>query len=177
MGFQYARVVCLLFLMSVAVFFDIKERRIPNWLIGCTLIVSLGMQIWFGVVWMWAAGIAIGFAMFIPGYAFRQMGAGDVKLMAAAGSVFGIKAFAVGLAVYMIGAAYALIWTFLQQGGGVGWRNANMKCRLSSIASEMIVKSGDPLSDESLSRTKPKNAPMPYSLPIAIATILGLWLF
>ncbi|KVN98540.1 hypothetical protein WJ69_34375 [Burkholderia ubonensis] len=159
----------------IAVFFDIRERRIPNWLIASTLITSLVVQIHFDSGWMWLAGMLIGFAMFIPGYAARQMGAGDVKLMAAVGSIFGLGAFKVGLVAYAMGGIYALAWMAMQRDGRVWWKYVTFRLRTAVVMS--MTMSGNPLTDEALSRARPRTAPMPYSVPIALAGMFGLWAF
>ena len=75
-----------------AAFFDIKERRIPNWIILFALTVGLllgafqsSTQFIFSVTGF-VAGIL---ALTIP-FAFGWMGAGDVKLIAAIALWFGL---------------------------------------------------------------------------------------
>lgn len=83
-------IVCLL----VASFYDATTKRIPNW-ISLILIIS-------GVSWNFfstdgmglrisGAGLAAGLLLMLPGYVLASMGAGDVKLMAAIGSVVGFS--------------------------------------------------------------------------------------
>jgi prepilin peptidase CpaA len=76
----------------LAAFFDVKERRIPNW------VVLLGMVLGFalnGVAWGWsglltsAKGFGLALAVYFGMYMLRAMGAGDAKLMAAIGSITG----------------------------------------------------------------------------------------
>lgn len=84
----------LLIIIVAAAFFDIKERRIPNWIILLGLIAGLALgalqsstQLIFNVVGFFA-GIM---ALMIP-FGFGWMGAGDVKLFAAVGALVGYKA-------------------------------------------------------------------------------------
>ena len=83
--------VTLFGFIVLAALFDIKERRIPNWVILIGLIGGLvlsalqdGMQLIFSVV-SFFVGIV---ALLIP-FAFGWMGAGDVKLFAAIGALLG----------------------------------------------------------------------------------------
>jgi prepilin peptidase CpaA len=81
----------LLSIISLAAYFDIKERRIPNWvvLVGFTGGVVLSAlqgsaQLIFSV-----ASFFIGIVALLIPFAFGWMGAGDVKLFAAVGSLLG----------------------------------------------------------------------------------------
>jgi prepilin peptidase CpaA len=83
----------LLAVIVGAAFFDVKERRIPNWIILFALIVGLllgafqsSTQFIFSVTGF-VAGIL---ALMIP-FAFGWMGAGDVKFFAAVGALLGYK--------------------------------------------------------------------------------------
>src|SRR4051794_10536901 len=85
-------IVLLAMLMAAAVF-DIRNRRIPNWLtIGGVL---LGFAINFGIgppeggVVFALEGFAVGFGIYMVLHILRAMGAGDVKLMAAVGALVG----------------------------------------------------------------------------------------
>ena len=84
-------VAILIALLGVAAWFDIKSRRIPNWLVLTGLISSLGIQLLFssGGVSAWGLGILAGFGLFLPLYLVHAMGAGDVKLMAVVGGFLG----------------------------------------------------------------------------------------
>ena len=76
----------------MALVWDLRERRIPNWLCLCGLAA--------GLAWNTASpagggalasleGLAAGFALYLPLYLVRARGAGDVKLLAAAGAIIG----------------------------------------------------------------------------------------
>lgn len=104
--------VLLVLLAAGAVWFDLREGRIPNGLI----LAGLGA----GFVWQTIARGPAGILFFLGGvglpvvflwglFFFRMIGAGDIKLLAAAGGLLGIggsalcAAWAVGA-----GAVYAL---------------------------------------------------------------------
>lgn len=81
-----------LVLLSFAVITDIQSNRIPNALILFGVLISLLLQgVILGVNGLiaWGSGLTVGLACFIPLYAFGGMAAGDVKLMAMAGSFLG----------------------------------------------------------------------------------------
>ena len=77
---------------SVALVTDMRSRRIPNWLTVSVLLAGLLVNLLangFDGLLSALAGAALGFALLIPFYALRAMGAGDVKLRAALGAVLG----------------------------------------------------------------------------------------
>ena len=71
---------------------DIRCRRIPNALTATMAGVGIGLAaagisgISLGAA---AVGLAIGFAVMLPGHVLGATGAGDVKLMAAVGAIVG----------------------------------------------------------------------------------------
>lgn len=72
---------------------DIRFRVIPNWV--CLLIVALGFtkhfaESGFSGLSLAAVGLALPLLLFVPLYALKIMGAGDVKFVAAAGSFIGL---------------------------------------------------------------------------------------
>ena len=79
-------------LLAVAVWSDVSAHRIPNKLVLAVLCVGLIGQIAangaMGFLY-WIGGAAVGMAILLPFYIKRGMGAGDVKLMGAAGSMLG----------------------------------------------------------------------------------------
>ncbi len=98
---------------AIALLTDIRYRRIPNWLTGAALLIGIVVNVWQsgvqgGVQSLEGAGL--GFAALLPFYLFRTMGAGDVKLLAAFGSLVGPQML-IGVAVYgsILGGVQSLI--------------------------------------------------------------------
>jgi prepilin peptidase CpaA len=79
-------------LVAIAATFDIRYRRIPNWLVLAGIIVgcvwNLSASGWSGLGRS-AAGLGLGFILYFPLYLIRARGAGDVKLLAAVGAITG----------------------------------------------------------------------------------------
>ena len=71
---------------------DLARRRISNWTSGAAMLSGFAIhgaqQGWRGIGAA-AAGAALGFAVFAVFYFLNGMGGGDVKLMAAFGSLLG----------------------------------------------------------------------------------------
>src|SRR6266699_5229766 len=79
-------------LVAVAALFDIRFRRIPNWLLLAGIIAGLAWNAyssgWSGLG-SGAAGLGLGFVLYFPLYLLRARGAGDVRLLAAVGAIAG----------------------------------------------------------------------------------------
>jgi prepilin peptidase CpaA len=126
----------LIVLMGCAVWFDMREHRIPNWLVLAVLATGFVGQLTtnggMGLVHA-SLGALVGTALFIPFYVKRAMGAGDVKLMGAVGSSFGaLGALLAGgftLAAGFLLAMAALAWRATETHrlafcAGIGWMPA-----------------------------------------------------
>src|SRR5580704_17437778 len=84
--------IALLLLVAIAAVYDIRFRRIPNWLVLTGLLAGVVLNTllleWSGVRAS-LLGISLAFLIYFPLYLLRGMGAGDVKLMAAIGAIVG----------------------------------------------------------------------------------------
>ncbi len=81
---------CLL----IASVYDATIKKIPNWISLLIIVTGLSWN-YFSVEGLGlkdsGAGLVAGLLLMLPGYIFASMGAGDVKLMAAIGSVLGFN--------------------------------------------------------------------------------------
>jgi len=72
--------------------FDLRYRRIPNWLNLSAIALGLGVNLFLfefhGFV-LALLGLGCSLLVYVPLYLVRGMGAGDVKLMAAVGAIVG----------------------------------------------------------------------------------------
>ena len=113
--------VVLCALLAAACVSDLRTRRIPNRLV---LVTAVAGVIFSAVTKSFAAGLTqagagllTGLAIWIPFYALRMLGAGDVKLFAAAATFLGARS-TVDAAVYtaLYGGALALLYMILNSG-------------------------------------------------------------
>lgn len=79
-------------LVILAAIWDIRTRRIPNWLTlsGVVLGVALNTFLYeINGLWFSLKGLGVAFGVYFVLYLLHAMGAGDVKLMAAVGAAAG----------------------------------------------------------------------------------------
>jgi prepilin peptidase CpaA len=168
----------LLTLVLGAAVYDVRYRRIPNWLTVGGVLIGLAMNTFIGRVDLspgWPAlrfsllGFAVGFGVYLVLYALRAMGAGDVKMMAAVGAMVGWEDwFGIFLITAVIGGAMALILVIAKK------RFTNTFFNVGVILNEM--KSGRPayLAKEELDVKNPKALGLPHGAVIAVGTLFFL---
>jgi prepilin peptidase CpaA len=164
------------FLLAVvlgAAVYDVRYRRIPNWISVSGVLIGLAMntflyQGWPGLRFA-LTGMAAGFGAYLVLYLLRAMGAGDVKLMAAVGALVGWEDwFAIFLITAIVGGVMALILV------AVRGRVKTTLWNVGYILHEM--KSGRPayLGKEELDVRSPKALGLPHGAVIAVGTIFYL---
>jgi len=116
-----AAVILLIAVLALAVRVDLASHRIPNWLtlgaFGAGLVLAAVGNEARGLLGA-LAGAAVGLACLMPLYFARGMGAGDVKLMAAAGTFLGpYNAFVAAMLTLAAGAVFGLsllVWRAIE---------------------------------------------------------------
>ena len=169
--------VVLLILVLAAAIDDVRYRRIPNWLTVGGMTIGLGMntflafdgpECWSGLIFS-IEGLLIGFFAYLLLYLIRAMGAGDVKMMAAIGSIVGPRDwFGIFLITAMLGGIMALILV-LARG-----RLKKTLFNLSFIVDEM--RHGRPayMRNEELDVKSGKSLGLPHGAVIAVGTLFFL---
>ena len=164
--------VMLTVLVTVAAVFDIRFRRIPNWLVLTGMLWGLAMNLFlFGASGFKASliGIGLAFLIYFPLFAIRGMGAGDVKLMMAIGALVGpANWLSIFIATAILGGAMAL--------GLLFWRKRlrHTLYNVWFIVLELLRLRAPYGSDEQLDVRHPNAITMPHGVTIAVATILFL---
>jgi prepilin peptidase CpaA len=99
-------------LCSVASWWDLRTRRIPNALTIPALVAALCVHGALGAgqgLLLSVCGAAVAGALVLPGYALRSTGAGDVKLLMAVGAILTFPlALKAGLAALIAGGLLGL---------------------------------------------------------------------
>lgn len=155
-----------------AALFDLRSRRIPNWLCMGILVVGLSMHLiaggWRALLLAVASGIGAGTIFFLF-FLVGGMGAGDVKLIAALAAMIGPKdtpplllftALAGGLAAMVIAVSKGKLGESFCNTGKLMFHHAFKGMREHS---ELNLRNKNALS-------------IPYAVPVAIGTFVTFYL-
>ncbi len=165
--------LALLLLLLIAAIYDIKYRRIPNWLTLSGVVLALVVNSVIGpplagLVFA-LEGFALAFGMYMLLYVLRAMGAGDVKLMAAVGAMVGWQRWlGIFFVTAIIGGIMAVLLVTARK------RLKSTFWNMSFILTEL--KSGRPayLKKEELDVRNPKAMGLPHGAVIAIGYVFYL---
>ena len=157
-------------LVLVAVWWDLKERRVPNALTMTGLGLALGLRALGGVDPLVAGLLGAGLALLLalPLVTLGGLGGGDAKLMMAVGAFLGPGHVLWALAVTaIVGGIMALVLAF--------HRGAFQEAVLDAAA---LVARPLGLAPERRRRTihTPGAITIPYAVPIAIGALMIVWL-
>lgn len=163
------QIIILLSILLPATVFDIKYRKIPNfismsgWIIG-PLLFALSDSL-PGILSSVYGFLTI-FGITIPFYMIRMMGAGDIKLMASIGAIVGIEyALPVLTGIVLSGGVMGLIVMVYQRVLVDAFRRYGGMVGISMTMKKPVYLEPN---------EKEKNLVMPYALPITIGTFLSL---
>jgi len=159
--------VALLIVMLLAVRQDLVERCVSNVLTFGALAAALaihslaqGLDGFLHAI----GGAGVGLVCLIPLYLCKGMGAGDVKLMTAAGAFLGpINAFVASLLSLAFGAVLAIVI--------VVWRVVEMRAETAGA----FTSAGSPSGFRSALAQTGKER-FPYAIAIAIGAVATMWL-
>ena len=161
----------LLLVVLVAAAYDIRYRRIPNWLTLTGIILGFALNI---VVVYYeqplqglkhsAIGLGFAFAVYFVFYLIHAMGAGDVKLMAAVGAIVANpwNWFGIFLATALIGGVFALM-LLLAKG-----RVQKTFWNVAFLLNELGHARAPYMAREELDVKSAKSVKLPHGLTIAV---------
>jgi prepilin peptidase CpaA len=171
----------LLALVLGAAVYDVRYRKIPNWItvLGAFLGVLLNtfpgllyqhfLKVDWSGLWFSLAGLGLAFGIYVVLYALRAMGAGDVKLMAAAGAIVGWQNwFGIFVITAIVGGVMSLILITLSG------RVKKTLFNVAFILSEMKNCRPAYLGNEELDVRNKKALGLPHGAVIALGTIFFL---
>jgi prepilin peptidase CpaA len=164
--------VLLAALVIVAAVFDLRTRRIPNWLCAAGIICGFTVQI---ALFHWVGareallGTGLALLIYVPLFALRAMGAGDVKLMAAVGSIAGPRAWiAIFLVTAIAGGVIALVLIAVKGRMRRTFRNVGV------VLTELVHLRAPHQVEEELDVSSGKALRLPHGCTIAVGTLVYL---
>lgn len=170
--------ILLVILVLIAAVYDFRFRRIPNWLVLTGLLLGVGLNTF---LFEWAGlrtsllGLGLAFLVYFPLYLLRGMGAGDVKLMAAIGSIVG-PADWLGIFVItaLLGGVVAVVILLVGQRLRRGLSNAGV------LIGELLAFRLPYARHDELDVTSEKSLKLPHGVVIAggcLLFIAAAWLW
>lgn len=152
-------------MLIAACWTDLRARRIPNNLVLLTaaagFVLAVATSSWSTGFARAGGGLITGLAIWLPFFAFGMLGAGDVKLYAAAATFLGAKSAVEG-ALYT--ALYGGLLAAMFMIATSGWSAALF--RIGSAAHEpMLLR-------QEAGRDRRR---MPYALAIAAGILTAMW--
>jgi prepilin peptidase CpaA len=171
--------VVLAVVALVAAVYDVRFRRIPNWLTLSGVLMGIGLNSflnvkglnWYsGLNWRTSLmGLGLAFLIYFPLYLLRGMGAGDVKLMAAVGAIVGpANWFGIFILSNILGGLAAVV-LLLTKG-----RLIRTFSNLGYMLNEMAHLRPPYMRKEELDVRSPRAVTMPHGLAIAIGSLAFL---
>lgn len=157
--------IALLLIVIPAAIFDVRSRRIPNWLVLIGLVLGFGLNSFlYGTSGLKTAGLGfvLAFAIYFVLYVLHAMGAGDAKLMGAVGSIVGPgNWFGIFIITAILGGVAALGLLLARRRLRTGLWN------VFYILGEMSRLRAPYMSREELDVRSPKSLRLPHGLTIA----------
>ncbi|HZT29904.1 MAG TPA: A24 family peptidase [Bryobacteraceae bacterium] len=161
--------ILIVLLVLPAAVFDIRSRRIPNWLVLAGALLGFALN-WFlyGLAGLREAalGFALAFGVYFVFHALHAMGGGDVKLMAAIGSMVGpVSWLQIFLLTSVLGGVAALLL--------VAWRGRLRKTfwNVAFILSEICRFRAPYLSRQELDVRSGQALSLPHGAVVAVAAL------
>ena len=162
-------------LLALALFaagFDLKSRRIPNWLTATGFVGGFVLQTASRKTAGFrdaTAGAALAFGIYFILFALRALGAGDVKLMTATGAIVGPSNW---LIIFVISAlAGGVLAVLLTLGRGTLLSTVS---RVREILGSLLRGRGPFRRNPTLDAGHPQAITLPHAVPIAIGCIAYL---
>jgi prepilin peptidase CpaA len=165
---RYAAAAVFLTLLGIACVWDVHVRRIPNRVTASLAAAGLLFTMWqhpnlsgLGIAF---GGLAVGLLVWFPSYALGLLGAGDVKLAAAAGMWLGpMRTFEAAIIGGIIGGALALMWMLRFR----GVRGTATSLWVASVLPRTLVQP----------RVGPATRQhVPYSVALSLGVVIVAWM-
>lgn len=156
-------------LLVIACVTDVRWRRIPNALVLALALTgfaySVWQQPWLAGLGRATAGLSLGFAIWIVFFVIGAIGAGDVKLFAAAGAWLGPAAtWRAALVGAALGGALAIAMLVRERRARQGFEKVMVSVTTRSLAG----LAPDPAT--------PRRHQLPYGVALACGALVVAWI-
>lgn len=176
--FPWSTQILLALVVVIAAVYDIRYRRIPNWLTLSGILAGFGLNaLLYGVSGLAIAGKGMGlaFCVYFFLYLLHAIGAGDAKLMAGVGAIAGAANwFLIFIFTALLGGVFAIILLFAKH------RAKKTLWNVGYLLYELSHFRAPYLAHEELDVKNPKAARLPHGFTIAVGTavyIAAKWMF
>ena len=155
-------------LLAFAAYADVRTRRIPNWVVMAVGLPGIVFSVAFasvapGLVRS-AEGFGVGLLLWLPFYVAGWLGAGDVKLFAAAGLWLGpLRTVEAAVIAAVIGGVLAVVWMV----GSYGMRRSASTLSLAVSVPSILATTASP--------ERPRRT-LPYGVALALGALGGGWM-
>jgi prepilin peptidase CpaA len=162
----------IFFVSGLSAFFDLRIRRIPNWLIISGLFCGIVLNAFQGAghLMQSIAGFAVGIAVLILPFAFGWMGAGDVKYFGVIGALLGASWLP---RVFFYSALVAGLIAFVYLAFGLArfsrFKQSWLDLKLA------VLSMGHVLPDPVQKRTREHGDSVPWGVAFAAGTIIAYY--
>jgi prepilin peptidase CpaA len=162
----------IFFVSGLSAFFDLRIRRIPNWLIISGLFCGIVLNAFQGPSHLMQsiAGFAVGIAVLILPFAFGWMGAGDVKYFGVIGALLGASWLP---RVFFYSALVAGLIAFVYLAFGLA-RFSRFKQSWLDLK-VAVLSMGHVLPDSVQKRTREHGDSVPWGVAFAAGTIIAYY--
>jgi prepilin peptidase CpaA len=161
----------LLPLTAVITYFDVRYRRIPNVFVLATLVSGLVINFVGGGLHGLAAsagGCLLAFGLMFVLHVFGAMGAGDVKLFAAVGAVFGTPLVVPTFLVVLLTGGALAVYTILRNGTALSTLTRVLQIFVGLLPGWQIPRFDVPAD---------RRHTLPYGVAITAGSIISLFVF
>ncbi len=166
-----AALVLLLPLTAIITYFDVRYRRIPNLFVLATLVSGLiinFMAAGLNGLWASAGGCLLAFGLMFVLHVFGAMGAGDVKLFAAVGSVLGTAMVPETFLVVLLTGGVLAVYTILRNGTALTTLTRVLQIFVGLLPGWQMPRFDVPAD---------RRHTLPYGVAITFGSIISLFVF
>lgn len=171
-GLEEATTAGLVLAAAGGIWWDVREGRVPNALTGAALLAGLALGGLGGTEAFLSAlaGAGAGFAVALPVFLVGGLGGGDVKLLAAMGSLLGIGQLPVALAATALVGGLMAGFEVVRQ-GAVRRTARNIFLIIVSFGRDSFGRWREREAGNPLTVGSPAAVTVPYAVAISVGSV------